>query len=65
MPAELNKPVGTLGDKPHNPLLGSTEGNYNNIGVVQKKRIDPLEHTRYGEGNSPSTNQSPAPVPLT
>ena len=34
MPAELNKPVGTLNDRPHNPLLGSTEGWYNNIGAV-------------------------------
>jgi len=24
-----------------------------------------LEHTRYGEGNHPSTNEEPVPVPLT
>jgi hypothetical protein len=65
MPAELNKPVGTLTDRPSNPLLGSTEGHFNNIGVAQVKRIDPLEHNRYGEGNNPSTNESPVPVPLT
>lgn len=65
MPAELNKPVGTLKDRPHNPNLGSNEGPFNNIGVAQVKRHDPLEHTRYGEGNSPSTNENPVPVPLT
>jgi hypothetical protein len=24
-----------------------------------------LEHTKYGEGNKPSTNEEPVPVPLT
>jgi hypothetical protein len=33
--------------------------------LAQAKRIDPLEHTRYGEGNHPSTNEEPVPVPLT
>ena len=35
MPAELNKPVGTLTDRPSNPIIGSNEGHFNNIGVAQ------------------------------
>jgi len=34
MPADVTKPVGTLTDRPHNPLLGSNEGHYNNVGVA-------------------------------
>ena len=26
---------------------------------AEEKKIDPLEHTRYGEGNHPTTNESP------
>lgn len=65
MPAEVTKPVGTLKDRPHNPMIGSNEGPFNNIGVAQVKRHDPLEHTRYGEGNTPSTNDTPVSAPLT
>jgi hypothetical protein len=31
---------------------------------VKDKKKDPLEHTRYGEGNKPSTNDMPVPNPL-
>lgn len=35
------------------------------IAQTGQKRIDPLEYTRYGEGNHPSTNEEPVPAPLT
>lgn len=34
-------------------------------GAKNNNNYDPLEHTRYGEGNTPSSHDLPVPNPLT